>query len=250
MNASLNSLGGQQWFQELNKWEETRCEELTKMFSPYISLTADYAMLVCRVIQVMGQKPPASAQDASVRDLAADVYDYLRESERIIMAGKNMLVYPMARRAYESLSLMVLLLLDTKYVKKWTAGQQIGNKEIREQLNKHKFGEQEQALKSLYNFFSAAAHPNRETVAQRFLGEGNSFTLGVMAKPDLLVTVDFCIHNLDLWFWFAASLAWHHRELIDKFDPSFGQDYLSVAKRVGDMKNQLIGELDRLKTST
>jgi hypothetical protein len=43
----------------------------------------------------------------------ADVFDFLYESRRIIMSGQCATAYPLLRRAFESLSLMVVCCFNT-----------------------------------------------------------------------------------------------------------------------------------------
>lgn len=246
MASEFNAAGGEHWFRQVQEWEQTRYKELTTMYQPMLEVTEAYAKLVCRVVQVVGQTRPASVQDKVVSDLMADVFDMLRQSERIIMEGKTMLAYPTARRAYESLSLMVLCILDKKYAEKWEKGVQISNGEVRTQLAKHKFGETKKSTDDLYNRFSEAAHPNRNTIACRFLGDGNPFNLGVLIAPDLIVTTDYCISNVELWFWFVAVLAYHYRHSMDKLDKSFGRDYLKTANAAKEINQQLNSEFNRL----
>ena len=74
-----------------------------------------------------------------------------------------------------ALSLMIACYLDESLAKRWIAGKQIGNAEVRRVLGKHPLGEPQEQTQELYNFFSKTTHPNRDQIAQRFLGEGNEF---------------------------------------------------------------------------
>ena len=246
MCAKLNEAGTEEPYDIVVKWEKIRFDEITKMYSPYLGVIESYEKLVCRIVEIVGQQKPKSEQDKVVRDLLADVYDSLRESQHIIMRGKSMVAYPLARRAYESLSLMVLCSLDAEYAHKWQSGVQISNSEVRKQLAKHEFGEKEESTKKLYSFFSHAAHPNREMIPHRFLGEGNGFVLSPIAKPDLVLTTDYCMTNLQMWFWFCAILSYFYRELIDGENKTYGRDYLETADRAKQMIEALGKEYNRL----
>lgn len=230
----------------IGEWEKIRFAELTKMYLPYLEVVKDYETLVCQVVEMVGENSPKSEQDKVVRDLMADVYDALRESQNIIMRGKCGIAYPLARRAYESLSLMVLCCIDEAYASKWQSGAQISNGEVRKQLAKHPFGETEESTKKLYSFFSEAAHPNRKMIPHRFLGEGNKFVLSPIAKPDLVLTTDYCITNLQMWFWFCAVITYFYRETIDGQNKDYGHHYLETAERAKQMADALGKEYNRL----
>ena len=95
-------------------------------------------------------------------------------------------------------------------------------------------------MDDLYRFFSKAAHPNRELVAERFLGEGNEFVLGSIGRPSLILVADHCIHLVEMWFWFGALVAFACKELMDKIDPMFGRDYFRTATKAEEVKKSLV----------
>jgi hypothetical protein len=124
--------------------------------------------------------------------------------------------YPLARRAYESLSLLVACVLEPKLADRWIAGTQIGNAEVRRVLAAHPMGEKETQTRELYDFFSKSTHPNRNTIAYRFLGEGNEFVLGAIGTPSLALLTDYALKTLNLWFWFAAFVVFTFREVLSR----------------------------------
>jgi hypothetical protein len=107
---------------------------------PYVQVTDRYAQLVARLVLFLGQAPPKYDQDRVIRDLLADVFDFLYESTPLILSGKLLVAYPLARRAYESLSLMHLCAVDAKWATKWQSGKQIGNADVRKALGGHSMG--------------------------------------------------------------------------------------------------------------
>ena len=185
----------QRAYVELTKYAETRSKELTTMLQPYIEVTDSYGELVCHIALILGQTPPRSKQDAVLRDLMADVFDFLYEARFLIIKGKLEIAYPLARRAYESLSLMVACFLRPPLADRWSAGKKINNAEVRKLLAKHPAGESEHTTQELYNFFSKASHPNRDLVANRFLGEGNEFVLGAIGRPNLTLLADYALRG-------------------------------------------------------
>jgi len=211
------------------------------MFKPYLQVTDAYADLVCEIVDVIGTQKPSCTQDIVVRDLLADVFDSLVEARRIILTGKCSTAYPVARRVYESLSLMVLCALDPKIADKWHSGCEIRNAEVRRELAKHPFGEAEDATRRLYTFFTLGAHPNRGLIPRRFLGEDNEFVLGSVGAPSLALVTEYCTIHLRMWFWFVAVLLHHYKRLVEAAKTDFGRRYLHVA----DVAQKLQPELDR-----
>ena len=110
------------------------------------------------------------------------MFDFLYEA-RAILKGKLEIAYPLARRAYESRSLLVGCTVEPKFDVMWIAGNQVGNAEVRHVLTAHPMGEKEAETRELYDFFSKTSHPNRTHMAYRFLGEGNEFILGAIGRP-------------------------------------------------------------------
>jgi hypothetical protein len=222
-------------------WDEERTRELSRMFKPYLQVTDAYADLVCEIVDVIGSEKPSCIQDIVVRDLLADVFDSLVEARRIILTGKCSTAYPVARRVYESLSLMVLCALDPKMADKWHSGREIQNAKVRQELAKHPLGEKQDATSKLYKLFSLGSHPNRGLIPRRFLGEGNGFTLGSVGAPSLALVTEYCTIHLRMWFWFVATLLHYYQRLVDAARADFGKRYLQVAH----MAQELLPELDR-----
>ena len=233
-------------YDKLHEHSEDRYKELSDMYKPFVNITDNYGRLICRITSLLGHIPPESTIDNAIRDLMADVFDGLYESRKMIIGGKCTLAYPLARRAYESLSLMVVCKLNSELAEKWIKGKQLSNSKIREQLGKHPMGENEDMTRELYKFFSEASHPNRSLVPYRYLGDGNSFVLGSIAKPDLLMTTDFCIKLLSLWFWYVAFISYIYNDQIRENDHSLSMEYMSVANEARQVVKWLRENFDRL----
>jgi hypothetical protein len=184
--GSIVTTNARTLYAELRRHAEIRSKELAPLLAPYLDLTDRYGEFVCGIVAVLGQMPPASPRDAATRDLIADVFDFLYEARALVTKGKLEVAYPLARRAYESLSLLVACTLEPKVADRWIAGKQIGHAEVRRVLAAHPMGEKETQTRELYDFFSKSTHPNRDHVAHRFLGEGNEFVLGAIGKPSLV----------------------------------------------------------------
>lgn len=226
-------------FEQLPEFAATRLREISGMAEPYIEVTDRYARLLARLTYLLGHTPPRDTQDKVIRDLLADVFDFLYESRSLIVGGKLSIAYPLARRAYESLSLLHLCSLESKWANKWENGKQIGNAEVRKHLGANPMGESETEMKELYSFFSEASHPNRDLVPGRLLGEGNEFVLGLIGKPELFLVVDYCTKHLDLWHWLAATVTYFYCETIGPADPAYFEEYHQCFEQAKPVKKWL-----------
>ncbi len=160
-------------YSKLPEYAELRETEVRLILQPYLDVTDQYGRLLCRLCSHVGTHAPVSVQDSVIRDLMADVFDFLFEVRPFIVKGQTLVAYPLARRAYESLSLLQVCILKASQAEKWAAGKKISNNEVRKALGKNPMGESEEELRKLYGFFCDMTHPNRETIAYRGLGEGN-----------------------------------------------------------------------------
>jgi len=151
-------------YEKLSEYSIKRYQELSEMYKPYMNVTDDYGKIICRVIDLLGKVLPQNEIEQAIRDLSADVFDVLYESRNLIISGKCSTSYPLARRAFESISLMVACSLDNQLAKDWINGKQIKNHKIRQYLAKHPMGENEDTTRNFYNFFSSASHPNRNLI--------------------------------------------------------------------------------------
>lgn len=242
----LDPKGAELEYDKLDSVAEIRFQQLSKLLQPFVAASDRYGRLLCRITWVLGHTPPQNPEDSVVRDLIADVFDFLYHSRKIILSGALGVAYPLVRRAYESLSLLTLFTLDANVVKKWIKGVQISHAEVRKKLGKHPMGDSEESLKQLYKFFSTTTHPNREIVPSRFLGEANEFVLGSIGQPNLALTLDFCLKYLDLYFWFAAVVSYAYRELLKKLDPDNFNCYTGATKEFETAKLWLIENYNQL----
>jgi hypothetical protein len=101
-------------YADLPRYAEGRSNELSALLAPYVGITDRYGEILCRIVVILGRTAPGSARDAAARDLIADVFDFLYEARALIIKGKLEIAYPLPRRAYESLSLLVACILEPK----------------------------------------------------------------------------------------------------------------------------------------
>lgn len=235
-----------QCYEKLQEYAKIRKKEISQIFEPYIKISDKYGRLISRLTLLLGNVKPRDIQDIVIRDLMADIFDCLYESRELILAGKLNVAFPIARRAYESLSLLHLCMLDKKWAEQWQRGKKIENSEIRKGLSNHPMGETYEKLKELYDFFCSATHPNRGLIPRRFLGEGNEYVLGVIGRPDLLMMTDYCIKILEMWFWLAATISYFNRETLLKLDKGYFEFYSKVAKEAQEVNQWLVDNFNNL----
>jgi len=233
-------------YESLKLYSEIRTKEISEMSVPFIEITDLYGRLISRLTLILGGMEPKDTQDIVLRDLLADIFDCLYESRSLIMATKLNVAFPIARRAYESLSLMSLCAIDKTWAEKWQKGKKIGNAEIRRELGKHPMGEQEEELKKLYNFFCLATHPNRELIPRRFLGEGNQYVLGVIGQPNLLMVCEYCINLLEMWYWLTAMASYFYHETIAKVDKGYSDSYMQAAREAQNVREWFVDNFNRV----
>lgn len=233
-------------YKSLLHYTELRRREISGMVQPYIQVTDRYGRLIARLTLLLGRIKPSGTQDLTLRDLMADVFDSLYEARVPILSGKCTVAYPIARRAYECLSLLHLCALDAGWAERWERGTKITNADIRRELAKHPMGEPEAQTKELYNFFCLATHPNRDLVPYRFLGQGNSFVLGAIGKPDLVMVTDYAMKYLEMWFWLTATVSWFYRTQIDREDKSYLPAYMETFEQAKTVRGQLAENFNRL----
>jgi hypothetical protein len=176
----------------------------------------------------------------------ADVFDFLFEARPLIIKGKVEIAYPLIRRAYESLSLMVACHLDENLAERWIGGKQIGNGEVRRVLGKHSMGEPEERTQAFYTFFTKTSHPNRHQLAHRFLGDGNEFVLGAIGIPSLSLLADYAIKTLNLWFWFAAFISFVYIGIVDKADPKYSKTYHDLSESAKPIAKWLVEQYNKV----
>jgi hypothetical protein len=233
-------------YADLPGYADIRSRELAPLLAPYVDVSNRYGEILCRIVVALGRTRPTSPREEAVRDLLADVFDFLYEARALILKGKLEIAYPLARRAYESLSLLVACTLEPKLADRWIAGKQVGNAEVRRILSAHPMGEKEAETRELYDFFSKTTHPNRSHMAHRFLGEGNEFVLGAIGMPSLAMLADYALKTLNLWFWLAAFSMFTFHDVLNRADPGLFKTYKDASDAAKPVAAWLSEQFKRL----
>ncbi len=241
----ISNKDGEIEYKRLPEYTSLRSRELASMVSAYLNVTDCYGELICSLVLALGRRVPADSQDEVCRDLLADVFDFLYDGRRSIIESHFSVAFPLLRRAFESISLLAVCVLDVGIADRWAAGEEIPNSDVRKRLSKHPIGEPLESTRELYKFFSKGSHPNRAMVPNRFLGKSNQFVLGAIGRPDLLVFGDHCRQHLSLWFWFGAIASFQYRDLTDR---AYAAKYLKAADRAKQVAKALVHEMKRLRS--
>ncbi|MFZ3229676.1 MAG: hypothetical protein WA160_05700 [Pseudobdellovibrio sp.] len=233
-------------YQNIKKISDQRYKEISEMVAPFIEMTDKYGELVCKLTELLGNFKPKSRQDKIVRDMYNDIFDFLYEARELILAGKITVAFPLARRAFESQSLLAAFIQDEKIAIQWDSGKEFSNSEMREFHSKSKLKEDKEVMRDLYKFYTKGSHPNRGLIGVRFLGEGNQFTLGVIGAPDLILLSKHLIELTHLWFWYGACVMYFYSAEIQKHNYSLFEEYKLVSSKAPEVKEWLAEELNRL----
>ena len=75
---------GKRAYAELSEYASIRTNELSPMLQPLLAITDRYGELICQIFLILGRVPPASGRDAALRDLMADVFEFLTEARPLI----------------------------------------------------------------------------------------------------------------------------------------------------------------------
>ncbi|MCI0692915.1 hypothetical protein L0337_13035 [candidate division KSB1 bacterium] len=215
----------------LKEYSKTRFSELVEIFSEENKAAVNYEKLLCRATLILGHVKPKDAADQAIRDLLADVFDFLHISRQLILQGNLSAAFPLLRRAFESSALIHYFILKPLKADNWSNGKQIENREVRKFLGSNRIGltAAEDAYKKAYDDYSGGSHPNRKYVPYRYLGEPNEFVLGSVVKPELLIVGINFSKLIGLWFWLAAMISMHYFKLFEIADPTYSRDYMKVA---------------------
>lgn len=233
-------------YERLAEYSKTRAEEITPMLEPFLSVTDQYGRLLTRVMLIVARYPPESIQDRVVRDLMADVFDFLYESRPLVMKGQCLVAFPLARRAYESLSLLAWCVDDASAAERWANGKKFNNSDVRKAHAASDMGEPEEALQKLYKFFCEQTHPNRDMIGVRWLGEGNSAVFGSIGHPSLVLLCDYAMKLLELWFWFCPVVVYFFRRQIMETDPTFREAHNQTRDRAQEVVKWLAEQFNNV----
>jgi len=228
--------------------ETERRSSIEEIFIDEFAFIDDCLALAARQVEILGDIRPANIEDVAIRDLSCDAFEFLYEARRVIAENRPSVVFPLMRRAFESVSLCHLFMVKPEFAQKWSKGHQFSNSEVRRHLESAPMTESVEQIRRLYGHFSKGTHPNRSHLPYLFLGEGNQFTLGAIPPIDLLVLGDHIHHLLDLCYWYVGVFLYSYREsLPDRIGPRFASEFLELTPRITQLRSALNEQLVKLR---
>ncbi|POT26941.1 hypothetical protein C3433_10725 [Citrobacter freundii] len=233
---------------DMDEVRQLRINELSKMFSPHFSSLRNYQVFIMHLVIFLGDHKPVDDRDRTIRNLVADCYDMIDPIASNLKEGKYNVASTLTRRLYEDTSLVNAFILNVDLHNRWHSGEEIQNREVREELDKSKLGADIESTKHLYGLLSDLSHPSRVAIMDRFLGEGVDFTLGGYLTPSVYHIAEALVQSVSMMFWLCATVALFYKPLITKHNPELMELYKFAAEHAQKVNGQLHKELDRLLT--
>jgi hypothetical protein len=218
-----------------------------ELFVHELAFIDDCLALAAKQVEYLGVRAPQGIEDASVRDIACDAFEFLYEAKRALVRNQSSVLFPLMRRAFESISLVHLFSRKPEFAKKWAAGREISNTEVRKALENDPMTDSIEEVKAMYKHFSQGTHPNRSHVPFMFLGEGNQFTLGGIHPIDPYSLGTQVRYLMQLCYWYIGVLLWNYRDsMLDKNRKDFAEEMLALTPRRKALRKILDAQIKRL----
>jgi len=188
----------------LNKCSPRNRKIVEKNYAAAVNFIKDIEIVLCRMALVLGDIQPENEADESIRDLFSEVFDSLMCAKNAIYEGYCGTAFPMMRRGYELMEMMIYFILNPEGETAWRGksgkkGRQIKQGDIRKFLETSPQGGDVAFKKKLYDYFSSASHTNRKHIPYRQLGIANKFTLGNFAHPSEVGVIEQLMRLVQLY---------------------------------------------------
>ena len=174
-------------------------------------------------------------------------FEFLYESKGALTRNQSTVVFPLMRRAFESVSLCHLFVIKPEFARAWARDKQISNTDARKAMEHHPLTESIEEVKEIHKHFSQGTHPNRTHVPYMFLGEGNQFTLGGIHPIEELTLGTLIRYLMQLCYWYIGIFVWRYQEALPGLIGSdFAREFLSLTPRRKELRRVLDEQLDNL----
>jgi hypothetical protein len=233
---------------ELAQIEVERRREIEGIFGDEFAFIDDCLALAAKHVEMLGGIPPSSVEDVGMRDLSCNAFEFLYEARADIAKNIPSVVFPLMRRAFETISLCQLFMAKPEFARKWSKGRAISNSDVRKHLEHDPMTESVDQLRKDYNYFSKGTHPNRTHVPFLFLGEGNRFPLCGVPPIDPAELGRFVLHLVRLSYWYVGVFAYYYRTSLQRQGgPQFIAEFLKLTPRIKQIRSALEAHLTRLE---
>jgi hypothetical protein len=232
---------------ELAQIEVERRREIEEIFGEELAFVDDCLALAAKHVEMLGDIPPSSVEDVAMRDVCCNAFEFLYEARFAIAKNVPSVVFPLMRRAFETISLCQLFMASPEFARKWSKGRKISPSDVRKHLEHDPMTESVDQLREDYTYFSKGTHPNRTHVPFLFLGEGNKFPLGGVPPIDPAELGQFVLRLVQLSYWYVGVFAYYYRtSLQEQAGPQFIAELLSLTPRIKQIRSALETQLTGL----
>ena len=100
-------------YAKLPEIEAERRSAIEEIFVDEFAFIDDCLALAARQVEILGDMRPANIEDVAIRDLSCDAFEFLYEARRVIAENRPSIVFPLMRRAFESVSLCHLFMVTS-----------------------------------------------------------------------------------------------------------------------------------------
>ncbi|MBU1123606.1 hypothetical protein KJ652_03365 [Patescibacteria group bacterium] len=188
-----------------------------------VNFIEDIEIVLCRMALILGDIQPENDADESIRDLFSEVFDSLLCSKNLIYEGYIGTAFPMMRRGYELMEMMIYFILNPDKETAWRGksgknGQHIKQCDIRQFFKTHPRGGDVAFKQELYNHFSDASHTNKKYIPYRQLGIANEFTLGNFAYPSDVGVIEQLMRLVQLYTFLRHIVFTHYGTKMTSLD--------------------------------
>jgi len=236
---------------ELAQIEVERRREIERIFGDEFAFIDDCLAFAAKLVEMLGGSPPSSVEDVAMRDLSCNAFEFLYEARAAIVKNIPSVVFPLMRRAFETITLCQLFAAKPEFACKWSKGRKISPSDARKHLEHDPMTESVDQLREDYAYFSKGTHPNRTHVPFLFLGEGNKFPLCGVPPIDPAELGRFVLHLVRLSYWYVGVFAYYYRtSLRRQGGPQFIGEFLNLTPRIKQIRGALEAQLTRLHEET
>lgn len=235
-------------YAELPQIESERRGAIEEIFADEFAFIDDCLALAAKQVEMLGKLRPSKVEDVAMRDLNCDSFEFLYEARRVVAENRPSVVFPLMRRAFESVSLSHLLMVKPALALKWSKGRAFSNGEVRKHLESAPMTESVIQLREFYGHFSQGTHPNRSHLPYLFLGEGNEFTLGAIPPIDPLILGEHVRRLMEISYWYVGVFLYSYHELLaEHIDTRFAEEFKKLTPRIKELRISLHEELLKLR---
>lgn len=232
---------------KLKSFSNKNYQILSEKYSEEIDFIERTEFALCWLNRLLGEFPPRTPAEETIRDLMADVFDSFLSSKFITLGGFLNQPFPLLRRAFEGILLIRYLNFDPSKDDKWRKEGAAG-RITPEETRKIPVGD-EAFLTNLYDYYCTGTHINSMYIWRRLLGVKNKFTLGKkIFNINEMITREYIIRHIQLISFFRSVMVDIYEADLPKIDPDFLPFLEEISdERASELNRKLSKELENWK---